>query len=251
MTPIKPMVPKYGQLEDDLAEPYHAFKTTPGPAANAGMLKALRPTIEGAIRTHVGEPNPVLTSRAKLLTLQGLGSYDPSRGRLKSHLYNQLLGLKRYNRQQTSILKVPERVALDRHHVETATKELTARLGFEPTTDQLADHTGFNPARIAKARSYNTGYSEGLFAETSEGNVYGSLRQPGQQQDSGWSEVVYDGLDDYHKNIMELALGLHGRRKLSNGDIARRMGRSDGAISQAKDRIQKLLDEEHELGGLA
>ena len=59
-------------LEDSLREPYTAWKAAPGPDTNGPMLKALAPTIEGAIRTHVGEPNPLLTSRARLMTLEGL-----------------------------------------------------------------------------------------------------------------------------------------------------------------------------------
>jgi hypothetical protein len=41
-------------LEDDLRSHYEAWKAKPGPETNAAMLKALHPTIEGAIRTHVG-----------------------------------------------------------------------------------------------------------------------------------------------------------------------------------------------------
>lgn len=236
-------------LEDELREPYTAWKATPGPAANAAMLKALRPTIEGAIRTHVGEPNPLLTSRARVMALQGLRGYDPKRGRLQSHLYNHLLGLKRANRQQTTILKVPERVQLDKYHLENAVGELRATLGREPTDAQLADHTGFSPARIAKVRSYSSGLAEGFVEDVGGGNVFGGVRVPGAggSASSHWRDIVYDGLDEYHRAVMELAFGLHGRRPMANQDIAAKLRRSPGAISQAKARIQKQLDEEYEL----
>ena len=233
-------------LEDDLRSPYETWKSTPGPAANSAMLKALRPTIEGAVRTHVGEPNPLIMSRARVMALQGLGGYDPKRGRLKSHMYNHLLGLKRANRQQTTILKVPERVQLDKYHLENATNELRAVLGVEPSDDQLADATGFSPARIAKVRSYNSGISEGFVDDATQGQVFGGARTPAPQK-SYWPEIVYDGLDEHHKRIMELAFGLNGRKPMQNQEIAAKLNRSPGAISQAKARIQKLLDEEHEL----
>lgn len=234
-------------LEDDLRPHYTAWKATPGPATNNAMLKALAPTIEGAIRTHVGEPNPLLTSRARVMTLQGLPGYDPKRGRLTSYTYNHLLGMKRANRQQTQVIKVPERVAMDKYHLENATKELRATLGQEPTDDQLADTTGFSPARMAKVRGYQSGISEGYMDDTAEGQVFGGTKSMSRPEKSHWADIVYDGLDDYHKRIMEHTFGLHGKKPLPNHKIAEKMNRSPGAISQAKLRIQRMLDEEHEL----
>jgi DNA-directed RNA polymerase specialized sigma subunit len=162
-------------------------------------------------------------------------------------MYNHLLGLKRANRQQTQIIKVPERVAMDKFHLENATKELRATLGREPTDEQLADMTGFSPTRMAKVRSYNSGISEGFMDDVSEGQVFGGVKSMARPEKSYWADIVYDGLDDYHKKIMEHAFGLNGRKPLPNQEIAKKMNRSPGAISQAKLRIQKMLDEEHEL----
>lgn len=234
-------------LEDDLSGPYDAWKKAPGHGTNAAMLTALAPTIEGAIRTHVGAPNPLLTSQARIMAISGLQGYDPNRGRLKTHVYNQLLGLKRVNQQQTTILKVPERVALDKFHLSAAEDELRAQLGREATDDELADHTGFHSKRITKVRSYRPGFSEGAL-ESGGSEVFGGVRQGGAAPDlSSWASVIYDELDPYHQKVMELSLGLNGRRPVPNHVIAQKLRRSPGAISQAKLRIQKMLDEEAEL----
>lgn len=234
-------------LEDDLRSPYEAWKAAPSPMTTGPMLKALQPTIDGAIRTHVGEPNPLIVGRARVMALDGLPGYDPKRGRLQSYMYNHLLGLKRANRKQTQILKVPERVVFDKHHLDKSTAELQATLGREPTDDELADHTGFSGGRMAKVRGYKSGLSEGYVDDMTEGNVFGGTTVPGAPDRNVWADIVYDGLDAYHQKIMELAMGLHGRSVLSNEMIASKLGRSPGAISQAKLRIQKMLNEEHEL----
>jgi DNA-directed RNA polymerase specialized sigma subunit len=236
-------------LEDNFREPYTAWKKQQGPETNRAILTALAPTIEGAIRTHVGPPNPLLTSRARVMTLQGLPAYDPKRGRLSSYTYNHLLGLKRANRQQTQILKVPERVVLDKYSLDSAEAELRAVLGTEPTDQQLADHTGFSPRRMAKIRKHQSGIAEGYMDESPDGahDVFGGVQLLGKKDRSIWADVIYDELDDYHKKIMELAFGLNGRRPLPNHVIADKMSRSPGAISQAKLRIQKMLDQEQEL----
>lgn len=234
-------------LEDDLRSPYDAWKAAPGPESNASMLKALHPTIEGAVRTHVGESNPLILGRARVMALDGLPGYDPKRGRLQSYMYNHLQGLKRANRKQTQVIKVPERVAMDKYHLQKAGDELQATLGREATDDELADHTGFSHGRMSKVRSYNSGLSEGLIDDVSQGEVFGGVRSPVRPERSAWADIVYDGLDPYHKKIMELAWGLNGRKALQNQEIAAKMGRSPGAISQAKLRIQKQMDEENEL----
>lgn len=232
-------------LEDDLRPHYETWKAAPGPDTNAKMLDTLHPVMEGAIRTHVGEPNPLLMSRARRMTLDGLRGYDPAKGKLKTHLYNHLLGLKRANRQQTTILQVPERVALDRARLDQLTAELTNELGREPTDDEIANRTGFTTKRMTRIRSYAPGMAEGTAEGLLEGNLPAST-MPGAAP-SLWIDIVYDGLDPYHKKVMEYSLGLHGRRPLQNQEIAAKLRRSPGAISQATARIQALLDEEHDL----
>lgn len=241
------MLPSGDYLEDDFREPYQTWKAAPTPQANAAMLGHLGPTIDQAIRAHVGAPNPLLTSRARRLALQALGSYDPKRARLRTHLFNQLQGLKRVQRQQTTVLKVPERVALDRHHLENATRELADNLGRDPSDFELAEHTGFSPARLATVRSYHPAVAEGtLAAATPAHEVLGGVAGPAAPGHL-WQQIVYDDLGPLDQQIMEHALGLHGRPRLPNQEIAARLGRSPGLISQRKRRIQEQLDRAAEL----
>jgi AraC-like DNA-binding protein len=242
-------------IEPEFDEPFKAWKADPTPGSNATMLKTLKPVIEGAVKTHVGENNPLLYSRAKRLALEGLRTYDPMRGRLKTHLYGQLQGLKRINQQQTQILKVPERVALDRYHLDMASQELASELGREPSDAEIAERTGLSPRRLMRIRQYQPGVAEGSIVDPETGGGYsGAAQTPDGEARNAWMQMIYDDLDPHHQVIMELTLGLNGHRPLSNQEIAQRLKRSPGAISQAKARIQKMLDEEPELspfnGGL-
>jgi hypothetical protein len=235
-------------LEPEYADAFNAWKKTPGPEANASILQTLSPVIEGAVQTHVGAPHPLLLSQARRMTLEGLRGYDPARGRLKTHLYNHLQGLKRVNRQQTTILRVPERVALDRYQLEQASQSLASTLGREPSDAELAEHTGFSTKRLGRARTYKPAVAEGTIEGGVGGQVFGSVSTPGARS-TMYRDLVYEDLDPYHQRVMEMALGLHGRKPMRNGDIATKLNKSPGAISQATSRIQALLDQEHELGG--
>jgi hypothetical protein len=232
-------------LEDEYKEPYAAWKAAPSPAANAQMLQTLQPTIEKGIRAHVGEPNPLLTSRARKLALEGLRSYDPSRARLQTHLFNQFQGLKRIARQQNQVIKAPERVIFDQQQLRQYEQELTDEMGREPTDGELANHSGFSLKRIAHVRGYQPGVSSGMMEGLAPGFAGGIRPDPRAQQ--MWTELVYDDLAPLDQKILEYTLGMHGRKPLSNMEIARKLGRSPGAISQRKARVQKLLDQEQEL----
>lgn len=232
-------------LEDEYKEPYAAWKEKPGPESNAAMLKTLQPAIDRGIRAHVGEPNPLLVSRARKLALNGLHSYDPSRSRLQTHLFNQLQGLKRINRQQGQVIRAPERVSIDAYHLRNYEQELTDQLGREPTDAELANHSGFSKRRIAHVRGLQAGVPEGSLDVAAPGIMPGMSVDPKARQ--SWVEMVYDDLAPVDQKIMEHAIGLHGRPVISNTEIAAKLRRTPGAISQRKKRIQALLDQEESL----
>lgn len=233
-------------LEPEFKDAYTAWKKTPGPEMHAAMLNTLHPTIQGAIQTHIGQTNPLLVSKARKMTLDALKTYDPRRGRLKTHVYNHLLGLKRVHQQQSQILSVPQRTAIGQYHLKQAEQELSHELGREPTDAEIADKTGFSMPQLGRLRKLHAGISEG--ALTGEGgDILGGLTPAHREAASLWHQIVYDDLDPYHKKIMEHTLGMNGRPILPNHELARKLRRSPGAISQAKGRIQKMLDEEQEL----
>ncbi len=74
----------------------------------------------------------------------------------------------------------------------------------------------------------------------------GGAVQPGRPEKSRRRDIVSDELDDYRRSAAERALGLHGRAVPSSQDIAAKLDRSPGAISQAEARTQKTLDGEYE-----
>jgi len=236
------------KIEPDLQEPYENWKSNQTMESNAKFLKTLDPIINKAIKTHVGTPNPLTRSRARRMALESLPKYDPSRSRLQTHLYNQLQGLKRYNAQQGHGVKVPERVVLDRHVVDTASQEMRDEFGREPSDAEISDRTGYSQKRLAHVRGYSPAMSQGFFTGVGEATGEGGFMPAIEQNDSdAWMQLVYEDLDPIDQSIMELSLGLNGNRQLSNQEIAVKLNRSPGAISQRKNRIQMLLDQEDEI----
>ena len=234
-------------LEDEYRPAYDQWKSNQTPEGNAAFLKAIDPVVQKGIQMY-GSNSPLAKSQARLLALDSMQKYDPKRSRLQSHLLTQMQGLRRINRQQSEVMTVPERVLLESQKLNNYTQELSDELGREPTDMEIADRYGINTARMKQIRTYQPGLTTGQAEEFDpvSGGVAGRI--PGYSKpEELWTQIVYNDLPVIDQQIMEYSLGLNGKPKLSNQDIAKKLGRSPGAITQRKVRIQQLLDQEQEL----
>jgi len=237
-------------LEPDLTPDFDAWKRNPTPVTTGSMLRKLNPTIERAMSAHVGQANPLLRSQARRMSIKALESYDPAKAGLKTHLMNQLQGLRRVARQQSQVIRIPERVSLDQGRMIEAENMLRDQFGRDPTTDELADHTGLSMRRLKHIRTFKPAIAEGTlegYAEQQDepGGFSPATKQSGPDP---WIDLVYYDLDPINKKILEWTLGMHGHKPLSNQKIAAKLGVSPGAISLRKASIQAILDRKQELG---
>lgn len=232
-------------LEPKYKEAYESWSSDSTPEGNAAMLSAVDPIIQKGVSMYGDGASPLIRSRARKLALQSLGSYDRGRSRLQSHLLNHMQGLRRISRQQHEIIKAPERVLLDSHKLHQHEQELLDKLGRDPSDDELANKAGISLKRIKYVREWQPGLTTGqLSAIDPESSP--AIRASQKTRDA-WFEVVYDGLSPIDKKIMEWSLGMHGREKLSNQEIANKLSRSPGAISQRKAKIQHIIRQEESL----
>lgn len=234
-------------MTDKFLADYETWKADRSPAANAAILKRIQPVIGAAIRTFVGEENPLIAGNAKVIAIESLPKFDPARGTLQNHLFAHLQGLRRQNRRQTAGVKAPEQVTIDRYALDMAVDDLTHTLDRDPSDAELRDYTGFSARRMARVRSYKPAIAEGTIADAETGENYAPGVYSAKKTRSLWYDIVYGDLDPYHQTVMEHTLGLYGKRVLPNTELAAKLKRSPGAISQAKKRIQALLDREKAL----
>lgn len=237
-------------IEPEYAETYNAWKAKPTPQSSTAFLNAMNPAIDRALSAHADVRDPILRSRARRLALDAAKKYDPNMGvKLGTHLMNQLQTLRRINRQSQQILRMPERVSLEKAKLDSAEAELVELLGREPTAVELADHTSMPVKRIKYVRKFQPGIAEGTLQARSEA-LTGDIYDPAVQQASSnkWVEALYADQDPVNQKIMEWSLGLFGSSRLSNQQIASKLRISPGAVSQRKIKIQKLIDQQQSLG---
>lgn len=234
-------------LEDEYKPAFQSWQQNQTPEGNAALLKALDPIVQKGVKMY-GAESPLTSSRAKLLTLDAVRKYDPKRSRLQSHLLNQMQGLRRINQQQHQVISVPERILLENQRLHGSTQELSDELGRDPTDAELSDRLGIAMPRLAKIRSYQPGVNTGRLDAIDPLAGGAPSVVPNQQASADlWGEVVYQGLSPLDQRVMELTLGMRGNKKLSNQEIAAKLNRSPGAITQRKTKIQQLLDQEQKL----
>ena len=231
---------KTPKVEPDFDQTFRTWQQAPTPELNSQMLRQVQPLVTDAIKAHVGSDDPLMRGRARVMTLEALRKFDPRKASLKTYLFQQLQPLKRYARKQLEPVPVPERDYYARIHAHNSAKELEDRLGREPTISELADETGMSRDRLARLRTQGA-----IPASAITDRETGETLNPGVRQGDTMSaavDLLYDDLHPTDQKILEWTLGLYGTPKLSNQDIAARLGRTPGAISQRKALIQQQLN---------
>jgi RNA polymerase primary sigma factor len=235
-------------LEDEYRPAYETWQQNQTPEGNAAFLQAINPVVQKGIQMY-GSDSPLSASRGRLMALDAMRKYDPKRSRVQSHLLNQMQGLRRVTQQQQNVLRVPERILLESQRLRAYQQELSDELGREPSDAELSDRLGVSPQRLAKIRTYQPGMTSGQVEaiDPLSGGSAGQL--PGSRNEASdlWVQIVHQDLNPIDQKILEMSLGLNGQPKRSNQEIAKALGRSPGAITQRKVRIQSLLNQEQQL----
>lgn len=229
------------RLEPDYRAAFESYRKTPGPQTRGALLRSVKPVLDRAVSSYApGWPGAM--GHARAMALKAFDTYDPARGTMRTHLLTNLQHLRRVNSSVATPIPVPERLALDRVHLLSAEDELRDRLGREPGTLELADHTGLSLRRIAAIRRAAPPMNErGIVLDGTELQPASAI--PGVDlADEMAISLVYGDLAGADQLIMDHTLGMHGRQQLSVSAIAAKLGVTPAAISQRKAKIQRQLD---------
>ncbi len=226
-------------MTDQLTEEFDAWKRNPTPEGSAGLLRTANPILDRAVTTYAGRSNPILKARAKSLALKAFRSFDPKRGaKLRTHLMVQLQPLRRSALQTGRVIQEPERIIYARRTLEDAKSTFMDAHAREPSDEELADVTGLSARRIRVVRAA----SRPTVATGQLGAEYEVPAEAPSAEDT-WLEYVYHELDPRDRQILDWRLGRHGRDRLANREIARRLKISPAAVSQRMARIAARLQE--------
>ena len=223
---------------------YAEWLKNKSPENLSNVVSAFSPTINSEIMRY-SAPKNLLRSRAKILAIKAIKSFDPMSGaRLNSWIVTNLQPLSRYSIKQRDV-KTPEVAARQAAEVDRVSSELRDELGRDPTDDEIADEIGISPKRVAKVRemaiaSVTTGtYEEN---EDGEGGVGGAPAVQTPSQIPYAQEAVYQSLGDMDRFIFDSLTGMHGSKVLQARQVADRTGLSPAAISQRAAAIARQIE---------
>lgn len=233
-----------GRQEADLAA-WHTWKKSPTDANATALLAQVSPLVHKEANKWAGAlARPLLETEGKRLAMQAFHSYDPSKGAaLGTHVVNQLQRMSRLSYANQNVARLPENKMLLYHAYNVAHSELADAHGRHPTADELADRLGWP---IKRVEEYRKAVSRREMLES--GGLF-------ESSDAGlWDEDVQDHLVDFihhdlsppHKAIFEHLTGYGGAEQLSNQEIQKKLGMTQGQYSYAKKQLIDHVSAVHE-----
>ena len=231
--------PKLGQFSADAHETpaeYTAWSVAKDQPTKDALMGYLKPTISSAVSAYGGGDDS-LKVRSNIIADQAIRSWDPTKGTLKTHVFNHLKGLQRYRTRRQYAVHAPERKRLDSFKVSRFEKDFRSKHDRDPSDQEIGDGVHLSLKRIQESRinpevSSSQGTSDKGDLMAGQGRTYEDI----------WKDYVYHDLNTQNKRIFEWVTGHNGKKKLSKMDIANKLRISPAAVSQRINTIQKRLE---------
>jgi DNA-directed RNA polymerase specialized sigma subunit len=221
-------------------EEYTSWKKDPSHKNLGALMKKVDPVIDKALTSYAGGMAPSLKTKARLMSVDYIKSYDPKKGMaLNSYLIQNLQALNREKANRAYVIHMPENIILTKNKLQGATKEFLSVHGRDPNVDELADLTGISKKHIANSLGYRPALS-GSVAQTEKGD---SLFENKKDYGDTWAEYVYFDLAPIDKKIYEWTTGYSGTTTLPKQEIAKKLKMTPAAISFRINKIVAKLEE--------
>ena len=207
---------------------WREWKRTKNPQTLQKLLDRLQPLIYRETSKWSGAvPAAALDARAKRLVVEALDSYNPNMGAaIGTHVTSRLRKVSRHVYPYQNVARMPENKQLLYHTYQVASSSLQDSLGREPTVEELQDELGWGAKKI---REFNTSIGRRELVESEGADIH--------LHDTEASPLVdfyYHGLIPSDKSLFEDIVGYGGKKTLSNPELIRKYGMTQGQLSHKK-----------------
>lgn len=219
---------------DDLYTRYAGGDKT----AMGDIFKQYEPLINSAAMQYqdTGLDPGVLNLEAKKIVVRSMKNYDPSKGNLTAHIQNNLQAMFRETNKANKLYIPDARASMYRKYKD-AFADMSADLKRAPTDAEMADHLKLGVGDIRKL-SRETGVTI-----VPDLDVYES------DYDQQYVEAPEEFIKRIRANLkdpIDLKIidgSFSGSRPESNRAIGERVGISEGAVRQRKEKLIKMIRE--------
>lgn len=196
---------------------YEAWQADPTSDRLFDVVSTLQPTIQNQLARSGMHQDPLMRSKANVLTAQAVKTWKPNQGAsLPTWVGHQLTQLHRFRRLSGQVLQVPERIQLDAWSVERARREFMDAKGREPDLDELSDASKMSRRRLRdislgmRITPSSSALPEGVGANTQMTDHIAEAM-----------DAIYDDADTIDRAIMEKRMGHGGSQIAPTLDILR------------------------------
>jgi len=205
------------------------------------LLKSMQPLIENRARifkNNVEIPNAAIDFEHKRLAVEAFQRYDPSKGtQLGTWVQNYLKKANRFIQTHQNVARITEPIAGKIGKYNAAKADLTERLGFEPDSQTLAEHTGFSMKEIKRL---SKDQRKGLIASNSLGGDAASAAFLSSREQEV-VQLIYHQLTPEERSVHEYVFGLYGKPALKSGDIAKQLKMDGSKVAKLKSSIFRKM----------
>ena len=198
------------------------------------LIKAYEPLVAQKIRLWKAPPVPEAAFRAELQKhlIKSFETFQPNRGaQLNTWVENNLRKAKRYNTRFQNIGYIPEGQARYIGPIQKAQNELTEQFGRDPTADEIGDHIGMPPKRVARIM---TSQRRDIPASAFETDPH----EQALQRDQEVLDLLPFNLTGDERTVFNHLYGQNGHKHLqSTNDLAKKLGKSPSQISRLRTSI--------------
>ena len=226
---------------------WHAWKANPTDTHLSSLLTQVNPLIQREANKWSGTfARPLLEAEGKRLAIKAFETYTPDRNTaLGTHVVNHLLKMSRLTYAHQNVARLPETKMTRFHALKVAEAELLDELGRHPSIGELADHLGWSIGYLTEFQR-ELSHKEILESGGTNADVEGKGGVPTEIEGQDHViDFIYTDLTPHQQKIFEHTTGYRGAPILSNKDILKRVGLTQGQYSYQKrllvDKIQDVM----------
>jgi len=212
------------------------WQRTRDPKLYTELTMRYKPIVQSVVNKYstVGVAPATLRAQATSQMIKALNTYKPDKGAQPStHIWNNLQKVQRIASDSQLSGHIPEHRNLKRSTYVIVKQNLEDRLGYEPSTEQIADELNWNKKEAARMENEIHGETT---ASVAEFDFYGNSTTK-ENPDRALVDYLYHELDGKDKVIFEHTFGYAGKPVLNNKEIAKKIRANEMFVHRAKKRL--------------
>ena len=183
-------------------------------------------------------PRSSMEIEAKKLAVEAYNSYNPTKdASLDTHVYTHLKRLSRYVGDLQNTGKIPENRRLNIYKFRQASNLLEETLGREPSIQEVASELRWPMEEVERMENELRGTT---LSSVFEGELYSSDKT---HKLNRIVKNIYYELTPEEQVVYEHLLGIGGKKKLNETQIAHKLHMSPTKISRIKKKIGNKIQE--------